>query len=98
MRIVNRKESKKRKNICFFTSAVWHWLFFVINKGGSLYELRHTFVSVIQQLPELTVKALVGHSKAMDTEIYNHEMQGYGQKTANNLENIFGEILEEKKA
>jgi len=34
----------------------------------------------------------------MDTEIYNHEMQGYGQKTANNLENIFGEILEEKKA
>lgn len=64
----------------------------------SPYELRHTFVSVIQQLPELTVKSLVGHSKAMDTEIYSHEMQGYGQKTANNLENIFGEILEEKKA
>ena len=33
----------------------------------SLYELRHTFVSVIKTLPAGTVKPLVGHSQDMDT-------------------------------
>ena len=42
----------------------------------TLYELRHTFVSVIQDLPEGEIKRLVGHSKSMDTfGIYAHALR-----------------------
>lgn len=44
----------------------------------TLYELRHTFVSMeAGQLTEGQLKLLVGHSKNMDTfGVYQHEMQG----------------------
>ena len=44
----------------------------------TLYELRHTFVSMeAGQLTEGQLKMLVGHSKNMDTfGVYQHEMQG----------------------
>jgi len=43
----------------------------------SLYELRHTFVSIVKNLPEGSVKQLVGHSKNMDTfGIYGHQLTG----------------------
>lgn len=40
----------------------------------SLYELRHTFVSMVQaSLPEGLVKSIVGHSQSMDTfGVYGH--------------------------
>ena len=42
----------------------------------TLYELRHTFVSIIQDLPEGEIKRLVGHSKSMDTfGIYAHALR-----------------------
>ena len=41
----------------------------------SLYELRHTFVSVTKEMPEGLKKPLVGHSRDMDTEgTYGHQM------------------------
>lgn len=47
------------------------------------YELRHTFVSLIKQLPEAMVKDLVGHSVDMDTfGVYGHEVDGEMQLAA----------------
>lgn len=58
------------------------------------YELRHTFVSAVQSLPEGWVKALVGHSQAMDTfGIYAHEVNGQQSQIAAGVEGIFRDIL-----
>lgn len=59
------------------------------------YELRHTFVSVIQSLPEAQIKATVGHSKSMDTfGIYAHETTNLATNIANNIDSVFKDILE----
>lgn len=60
----------------------------------SLYELRHTFVSVIKQLPEGDVKALVGHSRDMDTfGTYGHQLTGDSERIAGNVNDVFITIL-----
>lgn len=60
----------------------------------SLYELRHTFVSVAQTLPEGMVKQLVGHSKSMDTwGTYAHLMDGQQDQQAELLEKAFDAVL-----
>lgn len=60
----------------------------------SLYELRHTFVSVIKTLPAGTVKPLVGHSQDMDTfGVYAHALAGEGERTANAINDIFQKLL-----
>lgn len=65
----------------------------------SLYEMRHTFVSVAQTLPEGLVKKLVGHSKSMDTwGTYAHYLDGQQEDTAKLLENTFNAILIKEKA
>ena len=67
----------------------------------SLYEMRHTFVSIVKNLPEGAVKQIVGHSKNMDTfGIYGHQLTGEDLATANLIEGIFTNILnlEEEKA
>lgn len=56
----------------------------------SVYELRHTFVSIAQALPEAQLKRLVGHSKAMDTYgIYSHSVDGENESTAILLDDTF---------
>lgn len=56
----------------------------------SLYELRHTFVSIAQNLPEGQLKALVGHSRSMDTYgIYAHPVQGQTQQISTALDQLF---------
>lgn len=63
----------------------------------SLYEMRHTFVSIVKTLPEGTVKQIVGHSKNMDTfGIYGHQLNGEDRKTANLIEGVFSNILNSK--
>lgn len=60
----------------------------------TLYELRHTFVSAVQDLPESYVKGLVGHSKNMDTfGVYGHELIGQKQVVADRVDKIFGGII-----
>lgn len=60
----------------------------------TLYELRHTFVSAVQDLPESYVKGLVGHSKNMDTfGVYGHELTGQKLAVAEKVDKIFGEII-----
>lgn len=60
----------------------------------TFYMLRHTFVSLAKNLPEGQIKALVGHSKNMDTlGIYSREMKNDIQRTADPLEGIIQDIL-----
>lgn len=57
---------------------------------ATLYELRHTFVSMVKQLPEGLIKPLVRHSKSMDTfGTYGHELTGEMQSTAKLVQDIF---------
>jgi len=59
----------------------------------SLYELRHTFVSIAQSLPEGQPRQLVGHSRTMDTYgIYAHQLDGQDQDTAARLDNLFSRL------
>lgn len=59
----------------------------------TLYEMRHTFVSIAKQLPEGQVKALVGHSRNMDTfGIYGHQFGDQDADAAARLSAIFQEL------
>lgn len=63
----------------------------------TLYELRHTFVSVVKALPAGEVKPLVGHSQNMDTfGVYSHTLTGDAESTAQAVNGVFLEVL--KKA
>ena len=58
------------------------------------YELRHTFVSIAKNLSAGQVKAIVGHSQNMDTfGIYGHEVNGELQQTAQQIDELFTEII-----
>lgn len=60
----------------------------------SLYELRHTFVSVVKTLPAGEVKTLVGHSADMDTfGIYAHTLTGDAAHTAQAVNGVFLQVL-----
>lgn len=60
----------------------------------SLYEMRHTFVSVNKEMPEGLKKMVVGHSLDMDTEgTYGHVMTGDMEKAASYTQQAFAEIL-----
>ncbi|MFT9076527.1 tyrosine-type recombinase/integrase [Ethanoligenens sp.] len=68
------------------------------NRAGiahaSPYELRHTFVSIVKQLPEGLLKPLVGHSKDMDTYgVYSHEVQGDTDATSAMVQELFAKAL-----
>lgn len=63
----------------------------------SPYEMRHTFVSLVKSLPEGEVKALVGHSKSMDTwGVYGHAADGEQERIAKKLQAIFSDLLSDK--
>lgn len=60
----------------------------------SLYELRHTFVSVVKTLPAGEVKDLVGHSEDMDTfGVYAHTLAGDAENTARAVNGVFLRVL-----
>lgn len=60
----------------------------------SLYEMRHTFISIAKNLSEGQIKPIVGHSKNMDTfGVYGHEVNGELEKTAAELSKLFDGIL-----
>ncbi len=60
----------------------------------SLYELRHTFVSIVKTLPEGMVKSIVGHSAQMDTfGVYGHELTTDSAETTKALQARFDIIL-----
>ena len=60
----------------------------------SVYELRHSFVSVIKSLPAGEVKGLVGHSQSMDTfGVYSHALSGDAAATADDVNAAFDRVL-----
>lgn len=61
----------------------------------SLHELRHTFVSIVQNnMPLPMLKAMVGHSDDMDTSaVYGHEVSGDMKKAAQIVDDVFAEII-----
>ncbi len=64
----------------------------------SLYELRHTMVSITKNgVPTHLLKMVLGHTEAMDTYgVYGHEFAGDLQNVANSTQNIFEQILKQK--
>ena len=60
----------------------------------SLYEIRHTMISMNSDIPDALLKPMVGHSKSMDTRgTYSHEMQGDRERTAQMIGNSIQNIL-----
>lgn len=61
----------------------------------SPYELRHTYVSVTDEMPEGLKKKTIGHSKSMDTEgVYGHRKAGDMQRAAAFGDAAFQRILD----
>lgn len=79
-----------------------HWKAYCTHNGitpVSLYELRHTFVSIAKALPEGEIKPLVGHSRNMDTfGTYGHELSGEDTATARKVTEIFDRLTAPEKA
>ena len=60
----------------------------------TLYELRHTFVSIAKYLPAGQVKLLVGHSAAMDTfGQYSHAINCETEQLAQDVNSLFSKLL-----
>lgn len=60
----------------------------------TLYEIRHTFISITKSLPVGLIKPLVGHSQSMDTYgTYSHEVNNDMQTTTNLIQGIFDKII-----
>ena len=72
-----------------------HWNRLKAERGlpGTLYSLRHTFVSIVSSqthLAEGTIKELVGHSQSMDTfGTYKHAVAGELQTAADVIDLTF---------
>lgn len=66
----------------------------------SLYELRHTMISMVKDdLPLPMLKQVVGHSGSMDTlGVYGHEVDGEMDTAAAVIEDKFRELLAEDRA
>jgi len=64
----------------------------------SVYELRHSFVSVVKTLPAGEVKTLVGHSQTMDTfGVYSHALNGDAAAAAEDVNAAFDRLLTSEK-
>jgi len=64
----------------------------------TLYELRHTFVSVGKDLRN-KLKSVIGHYEDMDTfGTYGHEVQGEMESVADELQELFKRILDKETA
>ena len=60
----------------------------------TMYELRHTYISVNRYMPEALLKLQVGHSEKMDTRgVYGHEIDGDARRASELSTAAFNEIL-----
>ena len=75
-----------------------HWAKYKDHNGlgeVSLYELRHTFISINKELPAGLIKEVVGHGVNMDTYgTYGHVVNGEMQRTAELIQKQFEKALE----
>ena len=74
-----------------------HWAKLKEERGlpGSVYCLRHTFISMVKNvMPEQMVKDIVGHSVSMDTfGTYGHITEGTDRRAAQIIDLTFGPDL-----
>lgn len=80
------------------TKYLKHWKRYCetneITSALTTYELRHTWASINDEMPEGIKKKVMGHSKSMDTEgVYGHLKQGDLQKAANCIDSAMSFIL-----
>lgn len=69
-----------------------------IEGASTPYEMRHTFVSIVDEMPDLLKKMVVGHSKNMDTiGVYGHQKAGDLDRAAAYVDAAFFDILNDKK-
>jgi len=73
--------------------AYKHWRAYSASQGltATLYGLRHTFVSLMKMdLPDAMMKAVVGHSKFMDTlKTYGHTVDGDMAKIRDQMDQVW---------
>lgn len=63
----------------------------------SLYELRHTYVSINKEMSIGLKKMVVGHSRDMDTEgVYGHQLAGDMEKAASYTHAAFESIIKKQ--
>lgn len=76
-----------------------HWNQLKKERGlpGSVYSLRHTFISMMKSvLPEQSIKDVVGHSVSMDTfGTYGHIIEGEDKKIAQVIDLTFTNLEKE---
>lgn len=82
-------------------STLYHRWQAYINHNGitpvSLYELRHTFVSVVKALAPGEIKPIIGHSKDMDTfGVYSHSLTGEDRAVADKITEQFNLVKDLK--
>ena len=67
---------------------------------GSVYSLRHTFISMMKNvMPEQMIKDIVGHSASMTTfETYGHILSDDSAKAATVIDLTFGDNFGDKKS
>lgn len=66
------------------------------NLPGTVYSLRHTFISMVKNvMPESQIKSIVGHSVSMQTigGTYDHYVDGEEKKAAEIIDLTFGQNL-----
>lgn len=84
-------------NVVWERDAYLAWKRFCTAQGitpCSLYELRHTMISLSADIPDALLKPMVGHGKNMDTRgIYGHEVQGNRARTAAMIDDAIGAII-----
>lgn len=73
----------------------WAWYRKKNGISCSLYELRHTMVSLSQDdMPKQLLKRLVGHSETMDTYgVYGHSVDGELDRAKITLEGVFEKLI-----
>lgn len=60
----------------------------------SLYELRHTMISIAKSVPKTLLEPVVGHSATMDTfGIYAHAIEGDAQRAADLIDKAFADVI-----
>jgi integrase len=68
-----------------------------IKTASTLYELRHTFVSMLKKLPVGYLKEVVGHSKDMDTfGVYSHAFSDEANQIALLIQGFLNEVIVEE--
>ena len=79
-----------------------HWLKLKEERGlhGSVYSLRHTFISMMKNvMPEQMIKDIVGHSISMTTfETYGHLVDSDKVKAAKIIDLTFGDTFGDNKS